>query len=215
MPYNWGVDSATNVTSELYNCVLNNYGKPDFWGRYLTTVPNASEGLTQEEVELLHNSGTKVMPIYNKFQEARGYRQGRVIAQNAAFHAKRIGVPKGVVLYANVERFFAVDEAWIRGYVDAMYNSDYKPGFYHDPVEGNFSREYCKAVANNDRVSQQSILWSAEPDPGVTRRREAPEFNPTKVPCTANVWGWQYGRDSTTCPIDTNLVDERMYNMMW
>ncbi|WP_102028869.1 glycoside hydrolase domain-containing protein [Salirhabdus sp. Marseille-P4669] len=215
MPYIWGVDSSTNVTTELYNCVLNNFGKPEFWGRYLTTVPNASEGLTQEEMELLHNSGTRILPIYNKFTESRGYRAGRVIAQNAAFHAKRLGFPKGTVLYANVERFFSVDEAWIRGYVDAMFTTDYKPGFYHDPVEGNFSKAYCDAVANNEKVSQQSVLWSAEPEPGVTRRREAPTFNPRKVPCNANVWGWQYGRDAESCPIDTNLVDERMFNMMW
>lgn len=66
MGYVWGVDSATRATEDLYNCVLNNFGKPEFWGRYLTTVEGASEGLTREEVELLHNSGTKVLPIYNR-----------------------------------------------------------------------------------------------------------------------------------------------------
>ncbi|WP_177167275.1 hypothetical protein [Salinibacillus kushneri] len=64
MSYLWGVDSSTNVTQDLYNCVLNNYGKPEYWGRYLTTVPNAAEGLTQEEIGLLHNSGTKVPTIH-------------------------------------------------------------------------------------------------------------------------------------------------------
>jgi hypothetical protein len=215
MAYIWGVDSSTNATKTVYDCVLTNFGKPDFWGRYLVTVPGASEGLTQEEIELLHNSGTKVLPIYNKFTEARGYRQGRVIAQNAAFHAKRLGAPKGVMLFANVERFFEVDESWIRGYVDAMYSTDYKLGFYADPVQGNFSRAYCQAVENNPRVAQQAVIWSAEPEPGPTPRREAPTFNPAKPPCNANVWGWQYGRDAVTCPIDTNLIDERLYNMLW
>jgi hypothetical protein len=81
---------------------------------------------------LLHNSGTKVLPIYNNFREAVGYDKGRVIAQNATFHAKRLGVPKGTVLFANVERFFNVDDEWITGYVEGMFVSGYKAGIYHD-----------------------------------------------------------------------------------
>ncbi|TCT19631.1 uncharacterized protein DUF1906 [Melghiribacillus thermohalophilus] len=215
MGYVWGVDSAARATEDLYNCVLNNFGKPEFWGRYLTTVEGASEGLTREEVELLHNSGTKVLPIYNRFRDATGNRQGRVTARNTIFQAERLGIPKGTVLFANVERFFDVDAEWIKGYVDVFYPSGYRPGFYHDPVEGNFSSAYCQAVSENEQVAIQSILWSAEPDPGVTRRREAPAYNPQRPPCRENVWGWQYGRDAESCPIDTNLIDERLYEMLW
>jgi hypothetical protein len=213
--YIWGVDSASGVTTELYQCVLKNFGKPSYWGRYLTRVEGASEGLTKEEVELLHNSGTKILPIYNNFREALGYDRGRVVAQNAAFQAKRLGIPTGTVLFANVERFFQVDKDWIKGFVDAMYPSGYKPGFYHDPVQGGFSTAYCQAVQENNEVANQAILWSAEPDIGVTKARLAPAFQPKKPPCKANVWAWQYGRDSKTCPIDTNLIDQRLYNQLW
>ncbi|MFC0524260.1 glycoside hydrolase domain-containing protein [Pontibacillus salicampi] len=215
MAYRWGVDSAQEVTKELYQCVLTNFGKPAYWGRYLTTVPDASEGLTAGEIKLLQDSGTKVMPIYNNFKEATGYRKGRVIAQNAAFHAKRLNFPKEKVLFANVERFFKVDEAWIRGYVDAMYNTDYKPGFYHDPVQGPFADAYCKAVSKDSKVANQSVLWSAEPEPGVTRAKKAPKFQPVKPSCKANVWGWQYGRSAKTCPIDTNLINDRLFELLW
>ena len=215
MPYIWGVDSAQSVSKELYNCVLNNYGKPEYWGRYLSTVPNAAEGLIDEEIELLHNSGTKVMPIYNDFREAVGERNGRVVAQNAVYHANRLGFPKGTILYANVERFFDVDEAWIRGYVNSLYNTDFRAGIYHDPVEGAFKEQFNLAVNNDQNVRFQSILWSAEPEVGVTKRRDAPTFNPTEVSNNANVWGWQYGRDADDCPIDTNLVNKKMYEAMW
>jgi len=57
----WGVVCSEEVTEELYNCVLENFGKPQFWGRYLTTVAGASEGLTRTEIDLLHNSGTKTI----------------------------------------------------------------------------------------------------------------------------------------------------------
>lgn len=30
-PY-WGVDSASSVDKDLYQCVKNNYGKPEIWG---------------------------------------------------------------------------------------------------------------------------------------------------------------------------------------
>lgn len=82
LPYYWGVDSALKVTKPLYHCVLQNFGKPSFWGRYLAPIEGKVEGLTKDEIELLHHSGTKLLPIYSKFQEAVGYRQGKVIAQN-------------------------------------------------------------------------------------------------------------------------------------
>jgi hypothetical protein len=213
--YIWGVDSAAEVTTELYGCVLKNYGKPLYWGRYLTRVPNASDALTKEEVQLLHNSGTKVLPIYNNFREAIGYDKGRVVAQNAIFQAKRLGVPIGTVIFANVERFFHVDKDWIKGYIDAMYTSGYKSGLYHDPVKGDFEAAYCQAVQENKEIASQAILWSAEPEAGVTKARQAPRYQPKKPSCPANVWGWQYGRDSNTCPIDTNLISERLYNLLW
>ncbi|MDP5272906.1 glycoside hydrolase domain-containing protein [Chengkuizengella axinellae] len=211
----WGVDSSAKVTKDLYDCVLKNFGKPDYWGRYLTTIPNVSDGLSKQEVQLLHNSETKVLPIYNNFREAVGYDKGRVVAQNSIYNANLLGIPKGTIVFANVEKFFKVDEAWIRGFVDRMYTSDYKPGIYHDPVNGDFGAAYCTAVSNDIRVADQLVLWSAEPEPGTTRRRNAPSYKPTKPPCKANVWGWQYGRDSATCPIDTNLIDSRLYDMLW
>lgn len=211
----WGVDSASAVTNQLLQCVLTNYGHPKYWGRYLKTVPNSADGLTMNEISLLHQNGIKIMPIYSDFMEATGYSRGQIVARNAIFHASRLRVPKNVVLFANVEHFFKVDEAWIRGWVDAIFPSGYRPGFYHDPVKGNFSHAYCIASSNYERVKQQAILWSAEPEPGATGEREAPAFNPSKPPCEANVWGWQYGRDAANCPIDTNLITQPLYNLLY
>lgn len=213
--YLWGVDSAVSVDDEVYNCTVNNFGKPKFWGRYLTTIENVNEGLTPAEIKFLHNKGIKVMPIYNDFREAIGYRQGQVVARNAIFNAQRLGFPKDTYIFANVEKFFKVDEGWIRGWVDTFYPSGYKPGIYHDPQEGEFSKSYCEAIKNNDKVKVQTILWSAQPAPGATTLKDAPEFNPAKVPCEGNVWAWQYGRDAGTCPIDTNILDQRVYDNLW
>ncbi|KGR90122.1 hypothetical protein CD30_13295 [Ureibacillus massiliensis 4400831 = CIP 108448 = CCUG 49529] len=213
--FHWGVDSSQAVTRSLYDCVLNNYGKPEYWGRYLTRVEGSSEGLTKEEISLLHNSGTKILPIYNDFRRAVGANQGRVVAMTAAYHAKRLGIQKGSPIFMNVEQFFEVDSAWIRGLVNYLYNSDYKPGFYFDSTEGNFTTAYCEAVQLDKKISNQAVLWSAEPDLGVTNVEDAPDYNPATPECDANVWAWQYGHDSEVCPIDTNLVDSRLLQMLY
>ncbi|MDQ0255312.1 hypothetical protein J2S74_002694 [Evansella vedderi] len=207
----WGVDSAAAANQQLYDCVESNFGKPDVWGRYLNTIPNVSEGLTREEIAFLKDRGIKVLPIYNNFREAVGSQAGRVAAQNAIFNAQRLGIREGVFIFANVERFFNVDADWIIAWVERFYNSNYRPGIYHDPTEGPFNAAYCEAIGRSNLVREQTVLWSAEPEPGVTTKRNHPRFNPITPDCEGNVWAWQYGRDAEECPIDTILVQRRLY----
>ncbi|WP_307340981.1 glycoside hydrolase domain-containing protein [Caldalkalibacillus uzonensis] len=215
VPYEWGVDSAAPVTESFFQCVVDHFGYPSYWGRYLTTVPNVSDGLTRQEIALLRGRGVKIWPIYNEFVDAIGYRNGRVAARNSIYHAQRLGIPEGIMLTANLE--YAIDEAWIRGWVDAIYPSGYRPGLYGDPAEGDFSTAYCQAVQNSNLVAAQAIIWSNMPRPGVTRRAEAPAYRPSMPPCQANVWGWQYGWDDPTCnmPIDSNLIDSKLMQYLW
>ncbi|HHY73963.1 MAG TPA: DUF1906 domain-containing protein [Bacillus bacterium] len=212
--YIWGVDSAQKVTRELYECVMRNFSYPNYWGRYLSTVPNASEGLTVEEIQFIKSKGSKLLPIYNDFRSSTGYREGQVAARNAIFQARRLGLQKGAPIFANVERFFAVDNVWIRAWVETFLPSGYVSGFYFNPTEGPFNNEFCKAVQNNNQVKTQAILWSAEPVLGVTNNKKAPKFNPKKVACDGTVWAWQYGRNSTICPINTNLIDNRLFTKL-
>ncbi len=212
--YHWGVDSSQAVTRELYNSVTNDYGKPEFWGRYLTTVQGTSQGLTREEIQLLHNSGTKLLPIFNDFRRAVGANHAKVVAMNAAYHAKRLGIRKGTPIFVSIGSSFDVDGAWIKGYIDYLFNTDYKPGFYHNPTEGEFAEAFCEAVNQDKRVANQAVLWSSAPEIGVTKAKDAPKFEPDIPDCEANVWAWQYGRNANDLPIDTNLVDSRLFTML-
>ncbi len=211
----WGVDSAARVTEALFACVVSNYGNPKYWGRYLADVPNVSDGLTKEEISLIRSKGTKVLPIYNVFSKSVGYDKGKIAARNAVYHATRLGIPKDIVLFANVENFYNVDSEWIKGWVESLIPSGYRSGIYNDPVKGDFSKAYCKAIQQNKEVAIQTILWSAEPEVGVTKERTAPKFKPKTPDCQGNVWVWQYGRDSKVCPIDTNLADERILKFLY
>ncbi|MFC0270697.1 glycoside hydrolase domain-containing protein [Metabacillus herbersteinensis] len=206
----WGVDSTNKVNPELYNCVTKKLGTPKFWGRYLTEIQNVSSGLTKMEISYIRSKGMKVLPIYNVLSNAVGYEQAQVAGRNAVFHARRLGIPNNIALFASIENFFQVDAAWVRGWVETIYPTGYRPGFYHDPVEGNFANAYCEAVQQNNEVANQGILWSAEPETGVCSERKAPKYKPATPNCNGNVWVWQYGRDAVTCPVDTNLADERV-----
>ncbi|MFA9555789.1 glycoside hydrolase domain-containing protein [Evansella sp. AB-rgal1] len=211
----WGVDSAAAATESLYDCVVRNFGQPDVWGRYLNTIPNVSEGLSRSEILYLKGKGVKILPIYNNFREAVGATAGRIAAQNAIYNAHRLGIPKGVFIFANVERFFEVDADWIIAWVEKFYNSDYRPGIYHDPTEGPFNEAYCEAIQRSELVRTQTVLWSAEPETGITRKANIPVFNPKTPNCAGNVWAWQYGRDAEECPIDTVLLQKRLYDELY
>lgn len=211
--YVWGVNSAVAADEELYTCVKSKFGNPKFWGRYVSEVPNVSVGLTRKEISFLHNRGIKVLPIYQIFSDATGYEKGQLAARNAVFNAKRLGFPNQTALFASVER--VVDEAWIRGWVESIYPSGYRPGIYHNPVEGNFAGAYCEAVRNNREVAVQTLLWSTDPSPGVTKERKAPVYKPSSPKCKANVWVWQYGKDAEVCSIDTNLADQRVLHYLF
>jgi hypothetical protein len=211
----WGVDSAAKVTEKSFTCVKSRLGYPKYWGRYLTDVPSVSDGLTKSEITFLRNHGVKIVPIYNKFKKAVGYAQGRTAAVNTLFHARRLGIPKNKVLFANIEDYFEVDEAWIRGWVEAIYPSGYRPGIYHDPIKGMFSAAYCEAVQNNSLVAKQPGLWSSTPRPGTTKEQSAPAFKPAAPKCESNVGLWQYGRDSSVCPVDTNLALRKLLDYLY
>lgn len=213
--YEWGIDSAEHVTEDLFQCVLRHFGYPRFWGRYLVRVPAVSEGLTEQEISLIHSKGIKILPIYNSFQAAKGYAQGRAAANNAIFRAEELGVPKGTPIFANLEQFFNIDDEWIQGWTEAIITGDYKSGFYNDPVTGSFNRAFCDAVNENESVNLLNILWSAQPELEPSGPQNPPDYHPNVPDCGGNVWLWQYSRDITQCPIDTNLASDRLVNILW
>ena len=213
--YEWGVDSAEDVTEDLFQCVLFYFGYPRFWGRYLVRVPGVSEGLTKQEISLIHSKGIKILPIYNSIREATGYMQGRAAADTAAYHAKDIGIPKDTPIFANIEQFFRIDEEWIQGWTEAMVAGGYKSGIYNDPVTGDFNKAFCNAVKEDEKVRLLNILWSAEPETEPSGPLYVPEYVPKTPDCGGNVWVWQYSRMVTQCPIDTNLAYRSLVNILW
>lgn len=205
----WGVDSAATVTADLHKCVLK-LGVPAFWGRYLSRVEGVSEELTRSEISFIRSKGIKIVPVYNDLKSATGLQNGQIAARNAIYHAKRLGIPKDIILFANIEDFFKVDANWILAWKNTIYPSGYRAGFYSNPVNGDFGKAYCEAVSRDKQVGIQTTIWSSWPRPGTSRSSAAPKFNPSMPNCTSNTWAWQYGRDAKECSVDTNLADNRL-----
>ncbi|MGF2615040.1 DUF1906 domain-containing protein [Rossellomorea vietnamensis] len=211
----WGVDSASSVTSDVYNSVLKRFGKPLFWGRCLTTVQGASEGLSRVEIEFLRSRGTKLLPIYNNFSSATGFRSGMTSAVDAVSSARRMGIPTGVPIFANLEQALDVDAAWLRGWYEGIQSKGYTAGFYHDLSEETFKNSYSAAAKENDKLHSDTILWSAEARSRPSGERNAPAYNPRTPSHSANVWSWKYGGDSETGAIDTNLATKPLFDKLW
>lgn len=213
----WGVDSAAAVTSGFYNCVVQQYGAPVFWGRYLKTIDGVSDGLSASEIAFLHAHGVKILPIYNNFGSATGNSNGQANANNAIAIAKTLGMPGNVVIFADIEENYAIDAGWIEGWVEVMGQSSYIPGIYNNPISGEFPPAYVQAVKNNASIARTAILWSNEREPGVTTKAMAPVWNPAAPMSPARVLAWQYGENGSACQpgIDTDLIDPGLYPHLW
>ena len=211
----WGVDSASLTTPDFYACVRENFGEPLVWGRYLGDKEGVSFGLTDDQVELIQSEGAKILLIYNQFEDGTGYENGRDQAQNAIRLAEEIGAPEGVAVFANVEPIYPIDSDFITGWYDVMTDSQYEPGIYgiFDP-ERDLYVEFNAAADANEEIRENTYLWTAAPNVGITTEAEAPEFNPTG-PEGALVWGWQYGIDAETCNIDTNWFVGDLMDVLW
>jgi hypothetical protein len=216
LPY-WGVDSAGAVNTNFYNCVVQHYGTPVFWGRYLKTINNVSDGLSASEISFLHARGVKILAIYNNFSSATGNANGQANANNAIAIAKSLGVPANVAIFADIEESYAVDASWIEGWVDVMSQSQYMPGIYNNPISGKFPGAYAQAVKNNANIAKTVVLWSNEREPGITTKAMAPVWNPAAPPTPGRVLAWQYGENGSACQpgIDTDLIDPGMYAHLW
>jgi hypothetical protein len=211
----WGVDTASKLDQAFLQCVIDNYGTPSVFGRYLETKEGVSTGLTPDEVELLHQQGIKIIPIYNHFTNATVYENGAQEAQEAIAYAQQIGIPEGKAIFADIEPTYPVDEAFIRGWVDTLLGSPYKPGIYGVFTnDSTLTAAYQAAITVNQKVQTQSIIWSSNPDPGVTPQVNAPEFQPG-APANVPVSIWQYGIDGEACNIDTNLIQSTILDFLW
>ena len=211
----WGVDTASEIDQAFYQCVEQNYGKPDVVGRYIGDNPGASTGLTKEEVSFLKEQGIKIIPIYNHFSDATTYQNGVAEAKAAIALAKELGIREGVVIYADIEPKYPVDAAFIQGWVETISASTYKPGIYGVFLDGKeLSNAYNEVISKNKDYQNKIFIWTSNPEVGTTAKNKAPTYNPN-TPESIQASIWQYGLEGNLCNIDTNLIQSVAYSASW
>lgn len=208
----WGVDSASYTDETLYQCVVDNFGQPEIWGRYLETIEDVSAGLDDDEVSYLHENDIRILVIYNHFSDARGYDHGVEQANQAISFAEDLGVPEGVAIFGDIEPNYPVDAAFIDGWYDTLSDSLYEPALY-----GVFSEDSSLVEAYNaanKSAKENTITWTAYPQEQITSKENSPAYNP-QAPSESLLYGWQYAIDAEQCNIDTNLFSEEILDYLW
>lgn len=213
--YLWGIDSASETTEDFYACVRENFGDPKVVARYLGTNDGVSHGLTADQVELIHSNEADLLLIYNGFTDATGYDNGVNEAKKAIALANDLEAPERVAIFADIEPNYPVDAAFIEGWYDEVSKSSYEPAIYGIFDSGEaLTNAFNEAVENKGEMKENTYLWSASPNIGITTEEEAPEFK-VDAPEASLAYGWQYGIDDETCNIDTNLFDSKLTDVLW
>lgn len=208
----WGVDSASYTDENLYQCVRDNSGEPEVWGRYLGDKEGVSIGMDTDEVNLLHDHDVRILVIYNHFNDATGYDHGAKYAEQAISYAEDLGIPDGVAIFGDIEPSFPVDAAFIESWYDTLSESAYEPALY-----GVFDEETALLEAYNamsQERQENTVIWTAYPQNEITSKDNAPDYNP-QGPENAPVYGWQYAIESEQCNIDTNLFQGEILDYLW
>jgi len=208
----WGVDSASYTDEDLLQCVQDNFGQADVWGRYLGDKEGVSQGLDTDEVSRLHENDVQILVIYNHFTDATGYDNGVNEAEKAIAYAGDLDTPDGVAIFGDIEPSYSVDSAFLEGWYDTFSSSDYEAALYGVFNEGSHLSEAYNAT--DQTVQENTIVWTAFPQEGITTKENAPDYNP-QGPDDALLYGWQYGIEAEQCHIDTNLFHEAMLDYLW
>jgi hypothetical protein len=123
-----------------------------------------------------------------------GTSTGTAEADASIAAAKALGAPSGVAIFRDVEQGYAIDSAYISAWAAAFVGSGYVPGFYENPINGEFASQYCDAVGGNSKLGSSVMLYSSEPDyaSGDPTRASMPSWAPNTPGCANTTVAWQY-----------------------
>ncbi|WP_085524187.1 glycoside hydrolase domain-containing protein [Tuberibacillus sp. Marseille-P3662] len=211
----WGIDTANQVTDNLYQCVDKHYGQPAIIGRYLGDKDNVSTGLTQDEAQFIHQKGARIIPIHNHFTDATGRSNGIQEAQEALDYAQSLDIPKETYLFADIEPSYPVNADFLMGWTKTLIDAHYQAGVYGNFADDNLRDVYQTASKQSNTVKKNLAIWSNEPKTGVTSKKQAPHHFKAETPNSSETFIWQYGLGAKQCNTDTNLIKNKLSSGLW
>jgi len=193
----WGVDTTSFITPSFLSVVGNNFGTPQFVGRYLDAI--SFSPMTASEASFIHSVGIHILPILSDFGGDIGFNTGVARANDAIAKAHALGIPKGTILVVDIEAGQAVDAGYIEGWNNTIAAAGYTVGYYENPLPGSseFDGAFCAAVGSDSGVAN-ATLFSSEPSLGRTPESSRSAFSPDGLLCNGQDRGghtliWQYG----------------------
>jgi peptidoglycan hydrolase-like protein with peptidoglycan-binding domain len=193
----WGVDTTSFVTSSFLSEVGNNFGTPQFIGRYIDAI--SFSPINTSEAAFIHSKGIHILPILSDFGGDTGFSTGVSRANDAIAKAHALGIPKGTILVVDIENGSPVDAGYVEGWYNTIAAAGYTVGYYENPLptSSEFDGAFCTAVGGDSGVAN-AILYSSEPSLGRSPESSAPSFGPDGLLCNGQNRGghtriWQYG----------------------
>lgn len=160
----FGVDSAAPVSKEAYAQVRHWASVSiGFWGRYLGTGGGAAVPLSASEVQVLHDIGVGIVPIYNDVvQTALGTAiEGEAAGRDAVLKARALGIPQGVAVFADIEAGWPVTGAWLQGWAQELAAENYRPGVYVNLADPHATTALKTLLSQNPTLYHRLIVWNA------------------------------------------------------
>lgn len=168
--------------------------------------------MDSNEVSFFHEKGIAILVIYNHVNDVTGYDHGVEHAETAIQMAEELDIPEDVAIFLNVEPEYPIDSAFLEAWYETVNDSNYHPAVYGVFDEGSHLDQAFQST--DEEIQENTIVWTAYPQEGVTTKDNAPEFTP-EAPENAMHVGWQYGLDAETCNIDTNLIQGEIMDYLW
>lgn len=215
----WGVDTTHKADVSAVN---NAYGRnPDFFGQYLDGRQGSGEvDLSSDTASTLHSKGVGIILI-----EDEGFcsssDKGTTFGKNGAAGAIDAGAKanEGDIVYMDVEVGDTVTKDCLVAYAKELGKHGFEPGFYENPINGDFGPAYCSAANDNPNI-KAGPLWASTPNGAdkETSAASSPPFNPAKPSCGSGVTTvlWQYSLEgSTPPPFDEDEIAPDRTSVLW
>lgn len=221
----FGVDSAQPVTRETFAQVRHWASvRIGFWGRYLGTGGGAAVPLSATEAQVLHQLGVAIAPIYNDVvqRELGAQSQGESAARTAVLRGRALGIPRGVVIFADIEHGWPITGLWLYGWASTLAAESYRPGVYLSLDDASAQAALKSLKVRDPSLYRETTVWNARwlvPDGWNTFRDGRISTPPFSAPALfRDVVGlWQFAGASDGGRVDLNLrnPERLMLSALW
>lgn len=218
----FGVDSKVKSNTVLQNnltmfeWVVRNKLYPAFWGRNIV----GENALDNEEIDFLQHYGCQIAPVYYASILGTSEEEGKNEANIAIERIRELNIPTETAIFLEVREDLNITLEYMRGYVQALINNGYTPGFRaNTDSKYIFDREFSKGIRGDKDIFDKCLIWAVAPSleefEGITTSHlihpdNWKPFAPSGI-TRRDIAIWQYGKNCH--PIEDDNENETTFNV--